>query len=170
MEFIINTAEQLNITDAELTNLLTTVYVDDEFVGRDEATTLFEASAVKERGLLIGARDTQDSKLAGLIIIVTADSPSCKMAKDNEAEIHLLAVSQLFRRQGLGKKLVEHAINNVQKYNYSKIILWTQLSMNAAQCLYKKLGFVFTDKICRNGRDFLVFEMKLTSDNLKTAT
>lgn len=162
MEFEIATGKSLGITDLELTELLTQVYVAGGFTTPDEAISLFEPSAVKNRGVLLGAREKHHSKLAGIIIVVPPDSPARRLAKDNEAEIHLLGVKPEYRGHGIGRKLVEAAITRAKQSGYSKLILWTQLSMTEAQKLYESEGFVHIDDIARNERVFKVYEMFLS--------
>ena len=161
MEFEIATADTLEISDLELSELLTQVYVAGGFTTLEEAASLFEPSIVRNRGVLIGARERHHSKLAGIIIVVPPDSSARRLAKNNEAEIHLLGVKPEYRRHGLGRMLVEAAIARAIQSGYSKLILWTQLSMNAAQKLYESSGFIHIDDIARNGRDFKVYEKPL---------
>ena len=89
MKFEIATADILEITDPELSELLTQVYVAGGFTSQEEAASLFEPSSVRNRGVLIGARERHHSKLAGIIIVVPPDSSARRLAKNNEAEIHL---------------------------------------------------------------------------------
>jgi len=161
MEFVIATADALEITDSELSELLTQVYVAGGFTAADEAVSLFEPSAVRNRGFLIGARERHHSKLAGIIIVVPPESSARRLAKNNEAEIHLLGVKPEYRRHGLGRMLIEAAIARANQGGYSKLILWTQLTMNAAQRLYESTGFVHIGDITRNGREFRVYEKPL---------
>ena len=161
MKFEIATADTLEITDPELSELLTQVYVAGGFTTQKEAASLFEPSNVRNRGVLIGARERHHSKLAGIIIVVPPDSSARRLAKNNEAEIHLLGVKPEYRRHGLGRMLVEASIARANQNGYSKLILWTQLSMNAAQRLYESSGFIHIDGITRNGRDFKVYEKPL---------
>lgn len=161
MEFEITTADLLEITDLELSNLLTQVYVTAGFTTPEEASSLFEPSAVRKRGVLIGAREKQHSILAGVVIVVPPDSPAKRLAKNNEAEIHLLGVMPEYRRHGLGRMLVETAIDKAKRSGYSKVILWTQFSMNAAHKMYESIGFIHIDDMTRNGREFRVYEKSL---------
>jgi len=161
MEFKIAPAESLEITDLELWQLLVTVYVADGFTRPEEATSLFEPSAVRNRGVVIGAREKHQGTLAGMIIIVPPDSPARRLAQHDEAEIHLLGVLPEYRRHGLGRMLVEAAIDSAIQNGYSKILLWTQASMSAAQTLYESAGFSHIDDFTRNGRDFKVYEKPL---------
>ena len=161
MEFVITTADLLNIADQELSDLLTQVYVAGGFTTHEEADSLFEPSAVRKRGVLIGAREKQHSILAGIVIVVPPDSPARRLAEDNEAEIHLLGVKPEYQRNGLGRMLVEAAIDRAKQRSYSKIILWSQYSMKAAQKLYESTGFIHIDNMTRNGRSFKVYEKPL---------
>ena len=161
MEFQIDTADALNINDEELSELLTKVYVTGGFTQPEEAVSLFEPSSVRKRGILIGAREKQHSRLAGVVILVPPNSPARRLAQNNEAEMHLLGVNPEYRRHGLGRMLVDSAIAQAKNNGYSKIVLWTQVSMKSAQKLYDLTGFVYIDDITRNGRDFRVYEMAL---------
>jgi ribosomal protein S18 acetylase RimI-like enzyme len=161
MEFDIATADALNIDDKEIDTLLTQVYVAGGFTRADEAALVFEPSAVRKRGLLIGARERRHSELAGMIIVVPPDSAARRLAQDNEAEIHLLSVMPAYRRFGLGRRLVETAVDRAKASGYSKIVLWTQLPMLSAQKIYEALGFVHVDMMEKNGREFKVYEIVL---------
>jgi len=161
MELEIDTANILNIDDIELYKFLTQVYVEEEFTARDEAVSLFEPSAVRKRGMLIGAREKKTLRLAGMIIVVPPDSPARRLAQNGEAEIHLLGVKPEYRRHGLGRMLVKSAIDTAKHSGYSKIILLTQNSMKSAQKLYEAMGFIHVHVLKRNGHDFKVYEMAL---------
>ena len=161
LKFEIATIDSQEITDSEISELLTQVYVDGGFTTSEEAISLFEPSAVRARGVLIGAREIQQSKLAGFIILVPPDSPARRLAKSNEAELHLLGVKPEYRQHGLGRMLANAAIESAGHLGCSKLILWTQLSMSSAQRLYESIGFVHISNIERNGREFKVYERTL---------
>jgi ribosomal protein S18 acetylase RimI-like enzyme len=161
MEFEIAIADALRITDPELTELLSQVYIVGGFTTSEEAASLFEPTAVRNRGILIGAREKHHAKLAGIIIVVPPNSPARRLAKNNEAEIHLLGVSPAYRRHGLGRMLVEAAVARAIQSGYTKLVLWTQLTMNSAQRLYESTGFVHIGNIAKNGREFKVYEKPL---------
>lgn len=159
--FKIAAADRLEITDAEISDLLTQVYVSGGFTSPEEAISLFEPSAVRARGALIGAREEQHCKLVGLIIVVPPSSSAKRLAEDNEAELHLLGVRPEYRKHGLGCMLVDAAIENALQSGYSKLILWTQLSMDSAQRLYESAGFTHVSDMEKNGRAFKVYERVL---------
>lgn len=161
LDYIIATAEELQIADNEISSLLTKVYVEGGFTSPAEAVTLFEPSAVRKRGTLIGARHSLNSKLAGFIIVVPYDSPARQLARVNEGELHLLGVLPEFRGYGVGRRLIEAGIDRAQQMGWSKLILWTQLTMKSAQRLYEATGFHHVNDIERNGRKFKVYERDL---------
>lgn len=161
LKFEIATVDSQEIADSEISELLTQVYVGGGFTTPEEAVSLFDPAAVRARGVLIGARENQQSRSAGFIIVVPPGSPSRRLAKNNEAELHLLGVRSEYRRHGLGRMLVDAAIENASRLGCSKLILWTQLSMSSAQRLYESAGFVHTNNIERNGREFKVYERTL---------
>ncbi len=163
MKFEIDTADALKLKDIEISELLNQVYVEGGFIDLREAALLLNPSAVTKRGTLIGVREKLYSNLVAMIILVPPDSAARRLAKNNEAEIHLLAVKPEYRRRGLGGMLVESAINKAKSLGCSKIILWTQTTMKEAQKLYQKIGFVYVDDIERNDRKFKVYELKLDS-------
>jgi len=159
--FEIDTAEALGITDTELHELLTQVYVDAGFTAPAEAVSLFEPSAVRARGQIIAARKSGRSTLAGIIILVPYDSPARRLATNGEAELHLLGVKPEFRKMGLGRMLIEAAIEQARSAGFTRLILWTQIPMQPAQRLYEATGFRHIDTFERNGRHFKLYERPL---------
>ena len=158
MKFIINNPDLLKISDTELTEVLNNVFVEGGYTDSNLAESIFNPKSIRERGILIGARDNKTSELAGMIILVPFTSSSCKMATDNEAEIHLLCVKPIFRKHGLGRLLVEACLSEAVRHDFKKIILWTQVSMTNAQALYESVGFIKKDQMTVNNIDFLVYE------------
>ena len=161
VEFELATANLLQISDHELAVLLNEIYVQDGWTPSDRAVSLFDPAAVRKRGLLIGARESLHSRLAGIIILVPPDSPARHLAKAGEAELHLLGVKREFRNLGLGRSLVEAALGQARQAGYSKIILWTLNGMNAARKLYESVGFNYIGNAKVNDRDFKVYEKPL---------
>ena len=165
MKFIIDTADSLQIKDKELTDLLEQVFVGGGFTEPELAATLFEATAVRNRGILMGAREKQGLMLAGMVIIVPPGSPARRLAQGNEAEMHLLGVKTDYRMHGLGKLLVAAAIDTSKQSGYEKIILWTQPGMKPAQKLYEASGFIrsIEKDFRKNDRDFRVYEKDISA-------
>ena len=158
LTFNIATADVLKITDTEITALLTQVYVGGGFTTPDEAASLFEPSAVRRRGILIGGREKTSQALAGMIIVVPPDSPARRLIESRGAELHLLGVKPEYRRHGLGRLLIQAAIEQAIYLNFRKVSLWTQVTMTSAQKLYELSGFVHVRNLEKNGRQFKVYE------------
>ncbi len=157
-QFVLATADRLVITDAEISALLAEVYVEAGFVTPEEAETVFEPAALRGRGILIGARECRDSAFAGMVIVVPKDSDARRLAVGDAAELHLLGVRSEYRRLGLGRMLVEAALETAGRMGSDKMILWTQTAMIAAQRLYESMGFNYTGDMQRNARVFRVYE------------
>lgn len=166
MDFILNTSAELCITDQELWQLLMQVYVDGGYTDQERAQVIFDPVAVRQRGIIIGARESLNQPLAGMVIVVPPKSPACRFAVGREAELHLLGVRAEYRKQGLGRLLVESALAKAKQNDYEKMILWTQPGMSAAQHLYESMGFrrIADKDFDRNGYYFHFYEMDLVHD------
>ena len=140
--FRIDNPESLNVTDAEISDLLTSVYVGSGFTAPERAKQIFVPSAVRSRGCLLCARPEREVALAGMVIVVPPDSLARRLAHSDEAEMQLLAVSEPYRGAGLGRALVKAAIVLASSLGYRKMVLWTQSMMEAAQQLYQSECFV----------------------------
>lgn len=162
-DFEIGTAEDLGIGDMEITELLRQVYVEGGHTSAAEAATLFEPSALRKRGTLLGARDKNSHDLAGMIIVVPPDSPARRLTETPGGELHLLGVKQDYRGRGLGRRLLDTAIDRAIQMDCRNLSLWTQVPMKAAQKMYESAGFVHVRDFERNGRDFKVYERALSA-------
>jgi ribosomal protein S18 acetylase RimI-like enzyme len=130
------------VSDSELVSLLNHAYVGGGFTTPERALTVFEPTAVRQRGELIFVRSQNDHALAGMVIVVAPDSAARRISESDEAELHLLAVDPLHQGCGLGRALMTAALESIHAKGFSKAVLWTQPSMNVAQRLYEKVGFV----------------------------
>lgn len=161
MEFLIETTNGNSFSDTELSDLLKEVYVEEGYTREDQAKVMFEADAIRSRGMIITASHIETKRLAGLVIMVPPTSSAKKMAQEGEMEVHLLAVKQDYRNKNLGHKLMNELILLATNEGYNKAILWTQESMIAAQHLYEKLGFTHISNFNANGRVFYLFNRAL---------
>lgn len=160
MEFIIDSYQNLNVSDEEIFELLSQVYVKAGFTSAEMAQKLFDPVRVRDRGMLFASRETSKNEFSGMVIVVPPESKAIVIAKENECEMHLLGVAPKYRGYGLGRKLVIKAIEYAKDKNWSKIILWTQKPMKQAQRLYESLGFVRVGEMTKTGIEFLVYERK----------
>jgi len=60
----------------------------------------------------------------------------------NEADIHNLAVHPAYRRQGIGRSLLQGVIEEARQSGSTRVTLEVRKSNEAAQRLYHSLGFV----------------------------
>jgi len=141
--------------------LLEEVYVGGGFTELSVAQTLFDPAAVRRRGTLFIAMDLNQQALIGMVILVPPDSEACKLAKQGEAEIHLLAVKDSYRGRGVGKKLIQAAIAHADRAAYRRLILWTQPSMIAAQQLYASCGFRYINDFAFANKTYKLFHKEL---------
>lgn len=161
MDFMIDQSNKLTVSDEEIYDLLSQVYVTAGYTTAEIAEDIFNPLKVRARGTLFVSRDVLSDKFSGMVIIVPPESEAIFRAKRGECEVHLLAVIPAYRRQGLGRKLVMKAITYAQSQTWTKMILWTQKSMKEAQALYESLGFIYREEITKNCIDFLVYEKDL---------
>ena len=166
MTFETGTVEALKIEDKKISDLLYEVYVSGGFIDVANAKQLFEPSLVRKRGLLLVTREVESSQVVAMLVIVPFFSPSCRFAKEGEAEIHLLGVKPAYRRQGLGEALVQKAIDRAKLNGYTKLILWTQQSMKPAQILYEGFGFIQISNFVSNERKFKLYELVLNEQQI----
>jgi GNAT superfamily N-acetyltransferase len=80
----------------------------------------------------------QDEKVAGSIAIVEASQ--------EEAQLRWLLLHPHIRGLGLGRLLVEEAVDFCRECGYASIFLWTVAGLEAAMHLYESLGFELTEE------------------------
>jgi ribosomal protein S18 acetylase RimI-like enzyme len=159
-KFRIGSADSLKVADSEIGDLLRKSYVEAGFTSPERGEVIFAPTAVRGRGHLICARPQGNESLAGMVIVVTPDSPARRIANADEVELHLLAVDCEYRGLGLGRDLVETALDMANGLGYRKMILWTQPAMTVAQKLYESAGFGRTESRdpTINGLKFMAYE------------
>ncbi len=140
MTFQITVYQGTITEDAEIISLLNSVFVGEDYTDKSSAEKMFIISEIQKRGEIILARS--NTKLVGMIIFVPNTSPACQVAKPDEAEIHLLAVSPEARNQGIASGLISECEKNAVSSGYSKMVLSTQQTMKAAHHVYEKLDYL----------------------------
>ncbi|BCI59570.1 GNAT family N-acetyltransferase [Solibaculum mannosilyticum] len=75
----------------------------------------------------------QDDNMVGTVSLIPAGEHTFELAK--------MAVIPECRGQGLGKRLMEHAISAASQMSAKRIILYTNSRLKEALSLYRKYGF-----------------------------
>src|SRR4051812_19323498 len=148
----------LRVDDRELADLLRRVYVDGGFTDSSRAEAVFTPTAIRARGKLLCAV-AGDGALMGTVVVVSPSSAARQLAAIDEAEMHLLAVDERYRGQGVGSALLLAAVESAKQAGLKGMVLWTQPTMLAAHRLYEQAGFVRspTEDFDRGGRAFCVY-------------
>ena len=96
-------------------------------------------------------------RLVGCTAIVLRD--------DNRAQLRWVLVDQSTRGIGLGRRLVEAALDYCRAEGYRQVFLETTDGLPESQALYEKLGFVETanaiDELWAGPRPLIVMELDL---------
>mgnify|MGYP003861354119 CR=1 FL=1 len=77
---------------------------------------------------------------------VVASICICEVSEDT-AQLRWFFVSSEARGLGLGKQLVESALNFCNSTGYKEVILWTVKGLEAAKSLYLKHGFTLQQEV-----------------------
>ena len=100
-----------------------------------------------------------EGKVAGCIAIVCSG--------EGVAQLRWFLLTPEIRGRGLGKRLMEKAIEYSRSAGYRKIILWTFSELETAIALYRRWGFEKTEEKPHHiwGRDLVEqkYELDLTS-------
>lgn len=151
--------------DAALEAVLHEVYVGGGFTAPELAKTMLRAPEVRMRGTLIIARSTSLRELLGIVMMVAPEDKGRRIARPDEAEMHLLAVRAGNRGRGVGRALVNACLDAATERGLSRMVLWTQPSMHAARRIYEQAGFVRNEArdMSNHGKIFAVYERFLRS-------
>lgn len=88
----------------------------------------------------------------------------------NSAEIRRLRVRDTFRRNGIGTKLMEHAISFCREKQFLKVVLDVRIEHDPAIKMFDTFGFLQGRERDLKGRQLRDFYLDLYSDTLQTRT
>lgn len=145
--------------DAALRALLESVYVGEGFTPASEAGARLDPAPLRGAATVWVAlvRD----ELVGTLALAPGGTALARLAAPGEGELRLLAVRPELRGAGVGAALVREAQERARALGHTRLVLWTQTSMLAAQRLYARLGFARRperDWALPDGRSYLVFD------------
>jgi ribosomal protein S18 acetylase RimI-like enzyme len=78
----------------------------------------------------------------GSVTFCPAGSPWRELARDDEAEIRMLAVRPDAQRLGVGRALTEACVDRARELGFRALVLSTPSVAPAPQRLYESIGFV----------------------------
>lgn len=104
---------------------------------------LLDASARAVDAILLAMVDGEhgEGKIVGTMTLVPPGSPFAEVAKEDEFELRMLAVSPLERGRGIGRQLTQAALDMAVERGAKRVVLSTMETMRAAHGLYEKMGF-----------------------------
>jgi ribosomal protein S18 acetylase RimI-like enzyme len=96
------------------------------------------------RAELLVAVDPSSGALLGTVTFAPPGSPYANLAREDEAEFRMLAVSPEARGRGAGEALVRACLERAGELGLSRVVMSTQTDMVHAHRIYERLGFVRT--------------------------
>lgn len=87
-----------------------------------------------------------------------------RVVGDDVAELRRLRVHNDFRKQGIGRALVEHALQHCRQHEFLKVVLDTFVEQHAAIGLFEQFGFRHARSREGDGRPVLDFYLDLYSE------
>ncbi len=137
-------AMRLRVADeadaAAIAALWTEAYARAGPEGRREPYALQEYFAVAAAAQVTVA-EAEDGAVVAVVAVLPPGSPGRSIAGPGEAELARLAVAARARRQGIGRALVEAAVEQARGYGAEAVVLWSRPHQTAAHALYEALGW-----------------------------
>jgi N-acetylglutamate synthase-like GNAT family acetyltransferase len=79
---------------------------------------------------------------------------------EKEAQLRWLLLDPDVRGKGLGRRLLEEALDFCRKAEYSSVFLWTVNTLHAAAMLYQSVGFKETEELTHELWGSIVTEVR----------
>jgi ribosomal protein S18 acetylase RimI-like enzyme len=121
-------------------------FIADGHIDRDAeyASRLRNGRERSEQAELLVAVDPETGALLGSVTFAAPGSPYADLARSQEGEFRMLAVSPAARGRGAGEALVRACIERARELGLVRMVLSTQAEMVHAHRIYERLGFVRT--------------------------
>lgn len=130
---------------AEIGELSALAYLADGIIDAAHPYTglLRDAHARARDAILLAMADGESGEgaIVGTVTLVPPGSSFTELAKEDEFELRMLAVSPIERGRGIGAKLTRAGMDMAIERGAKRIVLSTMESMHAAHRLYERLGF-----------------------------
>lgn len=132
----------------EVARLTFAVYVDAGFVATESSYVrelLDSSSRARQAEIWVAvtssAQGKESGRLLGSVTFCPLGSPYREVARGDEGEFRMLAVSPEARGRGLGRTLIELCLRRSRELGYAGVRMSTMDQMAGAQRLYELLGF-----------------------------
>jgi ribosomal protein S18 acetylase RimI-like enzyme len=136
----------------EIAHLWTNVFVHEQGIARPPWSESDVCRVAATGDLFVAAHQ---GRVIGAVALVPHGADLASIARPQESQVLWLAVEQSSRRSGVAAALMEQCTAHARRRGDAAIVLWTRPSMEAAQSLYKSLGYVRTperDSVLGGGR------------------
>src|SRR4051812_47035768 len=128
--------------DRAIASLLNQCFIEEGYTERANAVELTSPTAFRKRGNILLARSLSETdQVLGMVILAQRTISGRQVAEANEAELQLLAVHPIARRQGLASRLIEACERIALASGHQGIVLSTQPDMKAAHRVYERLNY-----------------------------
>ncbi len=126
----------------EVGRLTGEVYVGDGFLdASDDYLDELADTARRSREAEIWVA-VEDAVLVGSVTFCAAGSTFREIARDDEGEFRMLAVSPAARGRGVGQALVDLCVRRSRELGYAGVRMSSMDRMTSAHRVYERLGFV----------------------------
>lgn len=106
---------------------------------RDYVNQLADAGARDEQAELWVVED--DGTILGSVTICPEGSPWRELAQPGEGEFRMLAVDPVAQGRGIGRSLIEHAVERFRMAGATGVVICSMSEMTRAHGLYERFGF-----------------------------
>ena len=125
----------------EVGRLTAQAYIGDGFVDpTDDYTAELTDAAGRAREAEVWVA-VEDGQLLGSVTFCPVGSAYREIARDDEGEFRMLAVSSSARGRGIGRELVALCMRRSRELGYAGIRMSTMDRMTSAHNVYERLGF-----------------------------